>query len=88
MQRYYYTYGCDPDEQAFFGGWTEVIAENRAEADRLYTAIHPMRNGFIPCAMIYGEAEFKKTRMYREGNFGHFLHETIEHRASECVGNG
>lgn len=75
MQKFYYTYGCDHD---FAGGWTEVHAENRVEADRIFTEVHPVTtDGFLPCAFCYTEECFKSTKMPTNGNFGLFCQEVL-----------
>ena len=75
MSTFYFTHGTEG--QAYFGGWTEVIAENRQQAEAAFLAFHPLRNGFIPCASVYTEEEMKKTTMWEVGNFGYRCHETI-----------
>ena len=80
MQAYYFTYGSDTEAGApFAGGWTKVIAETEALACGAFQAAHANKLGsdFLNCAGIYTEGSFKKTRMYTEGNFGAYCHETI-----------
>jgi len=73
---YYFTYGAD-DNQPFHGGWTEVNALDIETACEVFSLLHPMREGYIHCASIYTEQQFKATDMYVNGNFGHRCHERI-----------
>jgi hypothetical protein len=78
QQKFYFTYGTS-ETQPFYGGWTEVIAEDFDQAiERFYTK-HPMKTpGIINCAFMYTEEEFKKTDMFKKGNIGCRCHEIIE----------
>jgi len=75
--KFYYTYGSNSPTQAYKGGWTEVEAYDREEADRKFLRIHPSVDGFLPCAGVYYEDEFKANPMYTKGNFGKFCIEMI-----------
>lgn len=81
VNKYYFTYGCDKEEskQPFEGGWTEIVLpEDLGEncARRLFSLIHPKDDGFLNCAGVYSEEDFKNTRMYTKGNnFGYSCHE-------------
>ena len=76
--KYYFTYGQN-ETQPFMGGWTVVHANSYAEAIDKFNTIHPMtKGGFINCAFVYDENEFKQTKMYTNGNFGKFEQEVIE----------
>lgn len=75
-ESWYFTYSMEG--QPFCGGWTRVIARSCEEAIQLFRMFHPDKNkGFVNCASMYGEREFKNTRMYRDGNFGEREVETI-----------
>lgn len=68
MQTFFYTYGYSHE---FCGGWTEVEAPDRTTANRLFRVFHPDATpNILRCAFVYDEAEFTKTKMYKEGNFG------------------
>lgn len=64
MAKYYFTFGSD--ERFPYGreDYVEVEAEDRAQACRLFTEIHPKRRGsdLVNCSMIYTEAEFNGFR--------------------------
>lgn len=75
MQKFYFTYGGEGYDYA--GGWTEVEAPDYDAAEAAFNCFHPRRDGFIACAFIYPEADFKATRAFREGNFGARCHERI-----------
>lgn len=76
MAKFYFTYGSDGHD--YVGGWTEVEAEDYAQACDLFCLIHHRsKDGFINCAGIYNEEDFQNTTMYENGNFGKFLHERI-----------
>lgn len=79
--KFYYTYGSEG--QDFEGGWTEVEAENRSQADKLFLLFHPLRNGCIPCGEVYTESEMKETEMWTKGNFKKFCQERISHALPE-----
>lgn len=76
MQKFYFTYGNN-ETQPFKGGWTEVVAEDIEKAVDAYTYFHPLRDGLITCSSIYNEDDFKKTKMFTEGNRGHKCQERI-----------
>ena len=64
-RRFYFTYG-ESENQPYVRGWTVVEAETLKDAKKAYIAYHPLTSeGFIPCAGIYLEEEFKETVMYR-----------------------
>mgnify|MGYP000859795895 FL=1 len=74
--KYYFTYGTHG--QPFSGGWTVVNANSYTEAIDKFNAVHPKtKDGFINCAFVYDENEFKQTKMYTNGNFGKFEQEVI-----------
>ncbi len=76
MARFYFTYGTEG--QPFVGGWTEVEAPNAHAAAVAFSIFHPNKIGdLLNCASVYDEEQFKRTKMYQHGNFGHRCHETI-----------
>ena len=77
MMKVYFTYGTYG--QPFRGGWTEVIAPDMKTAFALYTAVHPAKasTGLYPYCDYYSEESFKKTEMYKNGNYGNYCHERI-----------
>lgn len=76
--KYYFTYGQN-ETQPFVGGWTVVNANSYIEAIDKFNAVHPTtKDGFINCAFVYDENEFKRTKMYTSGNCGKFEQEVIE----------
>ena len=77
MEKFYFTYGSDDSNQAFNGGWTEVTAPDEYLAREIFRSVHPS-SGLLPCAGVYDEPSFRRTRMYKEGNFGARCHERID----------
>lgn len=76
MAKFYFTYGSEG--HPFFGGWTEVEAENIAAASKIFEAIHPCKTpGVLNCSFVYDEDSFHHTVMPTKGNFGLFCHEKI-----------
>ena len=75
FENIYFTYGSSG--QDFSGGWTRVVATDLRQAIALFRMYHPDHNGFIHCCSMYREDDFKKTKMYSEGNFGKFENEVI-----------
>lgn len=74
--KFYFTYGTDG--QPFVGGWTEVEAPNGHAACAAFRAYHPDQiEGLLNCCAMYDEEHFKRTEMYRRGNFGLRCHEVI-----------
>ena len=77
--KYYFTYGGEGTNQPFVGGWTVVHAQTMSEAINKFCEVHPKTaDGFINCAFIYNESDFRATKMYTNGNFGKFEQEVIE----------
>ena len=75
-RKFYFTYGTDG--QPFYGGWSEVVADDQGKAIKAYTAYHPMKNGLLNCCTVYSEEAFRNTSMYKNGkNFGFGLQERI-----------
>lgn len=75
--KFYFTYGTGA--HPYFGGWTEIVADDVQTACRLFRAVHPDKiDGIMNCASVYSEEQFKRTVMAGpEGNFHHFCHEKI-----------
>ena len=60
--KYYFTYGQN-ETQPFIGGWTVVNANSYTEAIDKFNAVHPTtKDGFINCAFVYDENEFKQPK--------------------------
>jgi len=69
-KKFYFTYGSEG--HPFPGGWTLVKALDREMACAIFRAFHPDHiPGLVNCCGIYGEDEFKKSKMYTNGNLGH-----------------
>lgn len=83
MSKFYFTYGLEGYD--FVGGWTEVIVDAPGDpytnAVNAFELSHPKTTGFVHCAGIYPEEEFKMTRMYENGNLGRRCHEQISYIA-------
>ncbi len=76
MKTFYFTYGLVG--QAFEGGWTEVIAEDKEKAIEAFLLYHPSKNGYMPCCAVYEEKVFQKSIMWKQGNnLGAGCHEVI-----------
>ena len=76
IKTFYYTYGAHPS-YPYPNGWTEVIAQNRSQADLFFRAAHPdVFPGHINCAFVYDESNFPE-KMKDNGNFGAGCHETV-----------
>lgn len=66
--KWIFTYGYDHPSH---GGWAEVKGvKTRDDAIALFNIFHEPRNGFVACAGIYTEVEFRTTKMYLTGNLG------------------
>ena len=79
MAKFYFTYGSDP-AYPFYGGWTEIEADNQRQAIGIFKAIHPDREDSesLNCADYYDELRFGFTEMRQCGNRGAFCHEQIK----------
>lgn len=76
METFYFTYGLEG--QPFVGGWTEIVAPDPKTAITAFRAFHPDKyEGILNCAFFYIGNDFKKTKMYENGNFGARCHEKI-----------
>ena len=75
METFYFTYGLEG--QPFVGGWTEIVAPDEVTAREIFSVFHQNRDGFLNCSTVYTEEGFKKTKMYKDGNFGARCHERI-----------
>lgn len=70
IKNFYFTYGTS-ENYPYSNGWTKIEAPSRKVAVEIFREIHPDRTeGVVNCCSIYEEEEFKKTVMWREGNFG------------------
>ena len=76
--RFYFTYGS-AEYYPWQNGWTEIEAPDRDLAVKIFMAIHPnpKPETDVNCAGIYTAAEFERTKMARDGNYGRFCHEAI-----------
>ena len=79
MNKFYFTFGTSKF-YPYYGGWVEVIANDSEEAAAKFRKKYPDRNiGFINCAFLYTEDEWKRTGIAQKGsNHGHGCHEVIE----------
>lgn len=69
MPKFYFTYGTDG--QPYVGGWTEIEAPDAKIACDIFRAFHSDKiPGILNCSSVYPEAQFVKTEMFREDNFG------------------
>ena len=76
--RFYFTFGTK-GTQPYYGGWVEVIAENRNEACDKFRNKYPNHYDCINCAFIYSQEEWDKTGMSKTGkNCGYGCHEVIK----------
>jgi len=76
--KFYFTFGSS-ETQPYYGGWVEVIAENRNTAYEKFRAKHPDHDGSVNCAFVYSQDEWDKTGMAKAGsNLGNGCHEIIE----------
>ena len=77
--KFYFTFGTGP-YFPYYGGWVEVIAEDRDTACEKFRKKFPDFNkGVVNCAFVYSETEWNKTSMAKTGgNYGKGCHEVIE----------
>ena len=77
MAKFIFTYGTEG--QPFYGGWTEVQADDMELAEAAFRIFHPSKHGdLLNCSSVYTEEEFSRSKMAGPGgNFGRFCHETI-----------
>ena len=78
MNEFFFTYGRAA-EYPFCGGWTKVIAPDLKTAARIHMAFHPTGDGdhVVNCADYYTGEEFKRSKLFKNGNFGARCHEVI-----------
>ena len=77
MQRFYFTFGYNPDFP-YQNGWVEVLAKDREKAVEIYKIVFgESKEGYVNCAGIYDEIHFKQSDMYKNGNFGAKCHAVI-----------
>lgn len=61
MNRYYYTFGTDP-QFPYYRGWVEVLANNWEDAHEKFRAKFPDRHkNCLNCAFFYDEKEWVKS---------------------------
>lgn len=92
MNDYFYTYGSDHWAQ---GGWTVIRADTREQADLIFAAVHGHddENFWRYYSSCYEGDEFRRTRMYTNGNLGKYCVEhisivrTIAEGAKELAAN-
>lgn len=81
MAKFYYTYGTN-EHHPFNGGWTEINADSRDIADKIFGIFHPNSPGkenYLNCAFIYDEKTFRNTEMgKRNCNLGAGCQECID----------
>ena len=71
--KFYFTFGSE--NQPFKGGWVIINADSREQACMLFRAAFQLDDEMIKCCNIFGEKEFKRTKIYRENdNFGSACH--------------
>ena len=77
MKKFYFTYGTSTIFP-YQNGWTEVYAENMAQATAFFRVRHPDKSyGTINCASLYTEEQFERYGFRKKGNFDGFCHEVI-----------
>jgi len=81
MRSYYFTFGYGAGHP-FNGGWIIVKSQNIEIAQRIYQLYFPDKSDSneLNCSMIYTENEFKRTQMYKNGNYGKRCHGIIEYK--------
>lgn len=74
---FYFTYGYDDPEQAYRGGWTLVMAEDRDKAIAAYRLYHPLtKDQLLPCCSV-ALTTAEMGNMLLDGNHGHYAHDVI-----------
>lgn len=83
MKNYYFTFGENDVNQPFRGGWVIVKAVSIGAAMRIFNEYFSNHRESQMCnyAIVYNESEFKKTQMYKNGNFGRRCHGIIGFKA-------
>ena len=79
MATFYCTYGTDP-KYPYYGGWTEIDADDMNRAVIAFRKFHPNREGseLTNCAFMYSEETWASTKMAKNHeNFGHACREHI-----------
>lgn len=78
--KFYFTFGTD-EKCPYRGGWVKIIAPDMHCAAEVFKALYPNprenSSNILNCCSIYPEKQFKKSKMYLEGNLGYRCHETI-----------
>lgn len=78
MKNYYFTFGTS-ETYPFKGGWIIVKAKNMSDAGVIFKTYfpNPENPNYCNCAETYPERIFKKTQMYKIGNFNSRCHGII-----------
>ena len=77
INNFYFTFGTD-EAFPFQGGWVIVKAPDMMTARQIFMLYFPSVSGYLNCAFVYSEEEFKKTKMYKDGeNMGAGCHMII-----------
>lgn len=77
MNKYFYTFGTDP-QFPYCRGWVEVHADSWEAAHEKFRARFPDRHeNCLNCAFFYDEAVFMQTRISYENLPDEFCHEVI-----------
>ena len=75
--KFYYTFGT-ASQFPYRGGWVEVYANDREDANKKFRAYFPDYNdGIYNCSSIYEESNPAVAGMLKEGNLGAFCHRVI-----------
>ena len=75
--KFYYTFGTG-SQFPYRGGWVEVNASDRNEADKKFRAYYPDYNdGILNCSSIFEENNPTVIEMLQKGNLGSFCHRVI-----------
>lgn len=75
--KYYFTFGLDKS-YPYRGGWVEIFAESLNHAIAIFREKYPNEDGEpVRCAFYYTQAQFEKSPMFSQGNYGAFCHEVL-----------
>lgn len=81
MNTYYFTFG-DSENFPYKNGWVEIVADNEIDARNFFSVLYPT-NDYLRCSSVYDEEQFKKTVMYKDGNFGARCHKRFVFKEEE-----
>ena len=78
MNRYYFTFGTDP-EYPYRGGWVVIVAPDLHTAVEVFKLYYPggKDNGWQTYADCYTEERFLNTGMGQTGNHGAYCRKVI-----------